>query len=87
MLPFTSGRDHAPFTGVIGIGDPVRDAFSRYVGCGDDSPGGGVVLMTRNCRRDGVFALGRRSRSVLALRGDLVPELLGERCSTCTGVG
>lgn len=88
----SSGRGCVTVTDMIGNGDPLRAASSRYKGCGDSSPRGGVVLTTRNWRRGGVCVLDRRSRSLLPVRGggaigDIFPELLGESCSTCTGVG
>lgn len=90
MSSFAAGSGQPALTGVRGIGD-LRDVSSRYTGGEGGSPGGGVVLTTRNGRRGGVCALTRRSRSLLPGRDggirDLARELLGERCSTCTGVG
>ena len=85
---FSTGRGCVAVAGVIGRGDPLRDAGSKNAGSGDSSPGGGVVLITRNCLRCGVGALGRRSP--LALRGGEIGDfagVLGEPCSACTGEG
>jgi hypothetical protein len=90
VSPFASGSGQSALTGVRGIGD-LRDVSSKYTVCEDPSSGGGVVLTTRNGRRGGVWARVRRSRSLLPGRDggirDLARELLGVRCSTCTGVG
>jgi hypothetical protein len=86
VFPFSIGRGRVTVSGVIGSGDPLRAACSRYAGYDDPSPGGGVTLTTRNCRRCGVCVLCRRSRSPLPVRGgeigNLGPGLLGEQCST-----